>query len=40
MPVLEPHPTDSHKKLLRLLAAIAAILVVIAVVAVIGARMG
>jgi hypothetical protein len=40
MPVLEPNPTDGHKKLLLICAAIVGIMVCVAVVATIAKNMG
>jgi hypothetical protein len=40
MPVLEPNPTDGHRKLLMLFAVIAGIMIVIAVVATVARSMG
>ncbi|MFJ6215863.1 SGM_5486 family transporter-associated protein [Streptomyces sp. NPDC092296] len=40
MPVLEPNPTDGHKKLLMIFAAIGGILVVVAVIATVAQSMG
>ncbi|MGA5703702.1 SGM_5486 family transporter-associated protein [Peterkaempfera bronchialis] len=40
MPVLEPNPTDGHKKLLLMFAAIAGILVAVGIIATIAQNMG
>jgi len=40
MPVLEPNPTDGHRKLLLMFAAIGGILLVIAIIASIAKSMG
>ncbi len=40
MPVLEPNPTDGHKKLAQIAAAIAGIVVLLAVVAIIATNAG
>ncbi|MFC5907353.1 SGM_5486 family transporter-associated protein [Streptacidiphilus monticola] len=40
MPVLEPNPTDGHKKLLQMAALIAGVMIVISIVATIAAQIG
>ncbi|WP_406204943.1 SGM_5486 family transporter-associated protein [Kitasatospora sp. NBC_01560] len=40
MPVLDPNPTDGHKKLGQLAAAIVGIVVLLAVVATIAQKLG
>ncbi len=40
MPVLEPNPTDGHKKLLQMFAVIAGILVLVGIVASVAQSMG
>ncbi|WP_265736725.1 SGM_5486 family transporter-associated protein [Peterkaempfera griseoplana] len=40
MPVLEPNPTDGHKKLLQMAAVIVGIVVVVSVIATIAQKMG
>lgn len=40
MPVLEPNPTDGHKKLLQMAGIIVGIIVVVSVIATIAQHMG